>query len=127
MISKGHSSIDLLIVDVPQNLPVPGISDSSVLAWNKHSDNYFELVFYFAQSILHDDAVVLFIHSSKPGVLKELCKWAFTYGFEQICDWWSINNLLVASPNPLDEFRVRIQSYSFLFKFSFCITSLYFI
>ena len=78
--------INLLIADVLKNLAVPDISDSTVPIWNKHSKNYFELLFAFAQSNLHDNAVIYIVHSSKPKVLLNLCNWAFTFGFEQVHD-----------------------------------------
>ena len=41
-------------------------------------------------------------------------RYCFTFGFEQVQDWWSINDILLASSSPLDEFKVSIQSSSSL-------------
>ena len=49
-----------------------GVSDSAIPSWNIRSDNYFEALFSFAQSNLHDDAVILIIHSAEPQVLRDL-------------------------------------------------------
>ena len=119
-ITRGHTGINLLIVDVLENLLVPGISNSTVFTWNMRLENYFELLFAFAQSNLHDNVVIIFIHSSEPKVLLNLHEWAFIFGFEEICDWWGINNLLLASSSALDEFKVSIQSSSLLYNFARC-------
>ena len=97
---------------------MPGVSDSAIPSWNIQSDNYFEALFSFAQSNLHDDAVILIIHSAKPQVLKDLREWAFEFGYDQVRDWWGLNNLLLVSPSPVDEFRVGIHIlFFFLFLF----------
>ena len=97
---------------------MPGVSDFAILSWNIQSDNYFEALFSFAQSNLHDDAVILIIHSAEPQVLTDLREWAFEFGYDQVRDWWGLNNLLLASPSPLDEFRVGIHiHFFFLFLF----------
>ena len=49
---------------------MPGVCDSAIPTWNISSDNYFETLFSFAQSNLHDDAVILIIHSAEPQVLR---------------------------------------------------------
>ena len=41
---------------------------------------------------------------------------AFEFGYNQVHDWWGLNNLLLASPSPLDEFRIG-HSHPFLFSF----------
>ena len=106
--------IDLLIADAPENLPVSGVSDSAVLTWNMCSDHYFKALFTFVQSNLHDDAVILIIHSTELQVLKNLQEWAFEHGYEQVCDWWCLNNLLLVSPSPVDEFKVGNHFFSLL-------------
>ena len=85
---------------------MPGVFDSAVPSWNMHSDNYFEALFTFAHSNLHDDEVIIIIHSTEPQVLKDLREWTFKYGYKQVRDWWGLNNLLLASPSLVDEFKV---------------------
>ena len=97
---------------------MPGVSDSAIPSWNTRLDNYLEALFSFAQSNLHDDAVILIIHSAEPQVLRDLREWAFEFGYDQVRYWWGLNNLLLASPSPLDEFRVGIDiHFFFLFLF----------
>ena len=61
---------------------MPGVSDSAIPSWNIRSDTYFEALFSFAQSNLHDDAVILIIHSAEPQVLRDLREWAFEFGYD---------------------------------------------
>lgn len=70
--TANHSGIDLIIADVPENLPVPLVSDSMVPEWNKRSEGYFEYLFSFAAANLHDDAVLLVIHPNDPALLLDL-------------------------------------------------------
>ena len=93
---------------------MPGVSDSTVPTWNMRSDHYFEALFTFAYSNLHGDAVILIIHSIEPQILKDLQEWAFEYGYEQVCNWWGLNSLLLASPSPIDEFGVENHFFPFL-------------
>ena len=44
---------------------MPGVSDSAIPTWNIRSDNYFEALFSFAQSNLHDDAVIIVKESKR--------------------------------------------------------------
>ena len=97
---------------------MPRVSNSAVPTWNMRSNNYFKALFNFAHNNLHDDAVILIIHSVEPQVLKDLQEWAFEYGYDQVRSWWGLNNLLLASPSPVDEFRVGNRIFFFsLFLF----------
>ena len=97
---------------------MPGVFDFAVPTWNMYLDNYFKALFTFACSNLHDDVVILIIHSAELQVLKDFREWAFEYGYEQVRDWWGLNNLLLASPSPVDEFRVG-NHFFFFFLFLF--------
>ena len=59
-----HTGLDLIIADIPENLPVPGISASftSVPPWNMRSEGYVESIFEFGDAYLHDDAAILLFH-----------------------------------------------------------------
>ncbi len=61
-----HRGFDLLIADLPKELPVPLISPSSIPEWNKHDSDEIEAIFEFAFHFLHDDAYIfLFVSVSK--------------------------------------------------------------
>ena len=80
-----------------------GVSGSTVPTWNMHLDNYFKALFTFAHNNFHNDVVILIIHSIESQVLKDLREWAFEYAYNQVRDWWGLNNVLLASPSPVDE------------------------
>ena len=54
-----HKGFDLLIVDLPEGLPVLHISPSTVPEWNKHNTNEIEAIFEFSYFFLHDDVYIL--------------------------------------------------------------------
>ena len=95
--TANHSGLDLIIADVPENLPVPLVSSSAVPEWNKRSEGYFEYLFSFAAANLHDDAILLVIHPHDPALLLDLQNWAYTFEFELLRDWWGLNNLYLFS------------------------------
>ena len=66
---------------------MPRDSDFAVSTWNMRSDHYFEALFIFAHNNLHDDVVILIIHSTESQVLKDLQEWAFEYRYKQLHDW----------------------------------------
>ena len=83
-----HLGLDLIIADVPENLPVPMVSSSTVPEWNMRSEGYFEYLFWFAATNLHDDAIFLVIHPHDLVLLLDLQNWAYTIEFELFRDWW---------------------------------------
>ena len=81
-----HIGINLLIADVPENLPIPVISSSAIPDWNRRLEDYFEVFFTFATAHLYDDAVFLVIHPNDPAVNHALQNWSFTFDFELVRD-----------------------------------------
>ena len=98
LISTTHTGIDLLIADVLENLLVPVVSSSAIPDWNRRLEDYFEVLFTFAATHLHDDAVLLVIHPNDPVVAHALRNWAFTFDFELVQDWWGLNGLHLVYP-----------------------------
>jgi hypothetical protein len=87
----------LIIADIPENLPVPGIS-TTVPNWNKRVDNYVEYVFEMADTFLHDDGALVVIHCDDRDLMKEIDEAADQYDMKQLMDWWGINELCLALP-----------------------------
>jgi len=125
--SDVHKGLDLLFADIPENLPVPNIS-TDVPAWNKLPDSYFECLFAFANSNLHDDGVLVLVHCASPSFAKSIYDWANTYEFYIAEDWFGMNELDLQSPvvptgvvlyliPPLLFFNIHIQ---FLFILGHC-------
>jgi hypothetical protein len=55
------SGVDLMIVDIPEGLPVPIVSSppTSVLVWNSTDESFLPLVFDFGRSLVHDNGALL--------------------------------------------------------------------
>ena len=91
-----HTRLDLIIADIPENLPVPGIS-TLIPDWNKRAENYVETLFEMADMYFHDDGALVLIHSNDRSLLKEIDELADQYDMKLVRDWWGINELSLAS------------------------------
>lgn len=127
---KGHTGLDLLFADVPENLPVPKISSSlsDIPPWNKRASSYFNVLFDFATSILHDNGVLVLVHAAASDVTREVYNWAHTFDFHVAEDWFGMSELDLQSPT-LPTGVVSYSSfhsllYNALFCLSFCLTTL---
>lgn len=92
--------MDLLIVDVPDNLLVPRISNpsSSVLVWNMVDvDDFVETLFAFTVQHLSDDGAILLFLPQSSSVRKNVFGWGHAYGYIQYKDWLGINELRLSS------------------------------
>jgi hypothetical protein len=58
--------VDLMIVDIPEDLPVPMVSSppTSVPEWNSEDENLLAMVFDFGSSLVHDNGVLLLFHKN---------------------------------------------------------------
>jgi hypothetical protein len=56
--------VDLMIMDIPEGLPVPMVNSptSSIPEWNKRGDDFLQTVFDFASGLVHDNGVLLLFH-----------------------------------------------------------------
>lgn len=99
-IPNSNACIDLLIADVPDNLPVPYISNPTnvVPEWNNTpADEFVEPLFAFAQDHVGDDGGVLLFVPESPAIRKDVLAWAKAYGYSAYKDWWGINELRLSS------------------------------
>jgi hypothetical protein len=80
---KSHTGIDLLLVDVPDNLPVSAISTSSsdIPTWNCWGPSFFDDVFTFAEDNLHDNGVFVIMHPDAPKMHDDIRDWALECHF----------------------------------------------
>jgi hypothetical protein len=99
-VRSDKARVDLVIADMPEGLPVPGLSAPAhtVPKWNMVHPSWLEAVFEFADGHLHDDGALLIIHSRSPVVKATILKYAATYSFKKMKDWWGTNWLHLASP-----------------------------
>lgn len=99
MIPK-HPGIDLIFADAPENLPVPGVSPTEIPSWNKREENYFDLLFCFADYHLTDIGTILLMHPKDRRIERILDARAPVYDFRLVRDWWGFNPLPMASVLP---------------------------
>jgi hypothetical protein len=83
-VPKATPTLDLVIADISEGLPVPGIStpSSSIPSWNAKSDKFFLVLFSFCMQYLHDDGVLLIFHPEDPRWTKELSTYFFQLQFQ---------------------------------------------
>lgn len=92
-----HAGIDLIIADVPEDLPVPIVNPDFVPPWNTREEDYLENVFVFADYNLTDDGVILLMHARDRKIEEELEEHALEYDFKVVRDWWGFNQLRLSS------------------------------
>lgn len=97
--SDTRAAIDLLIADVPENLPVPGISKpaNSVPSWNMRPESYFYDIFEVADENIHDDGAFLLFYPDNVQLRAEIAGFCTTFHFKLYKDWWGFNSLPLAS------------------------------
>ena len=64
MLSKTRGFVDLIIVDVPEGLPVPGVSipPKEIPSWNAKDPLFIEGATDLADNLLQDDGALILIH-----------------------------------------------------------------
>jgi hypothetical protein len=97
--SGNHPCVDLILVDQPEGLPVPGISNpiSSLPLWNQDSKKWLEPIFYFADQHLQDDGALIIIHPFRLSTKSNILGYCKSYGFEIRKEWWGMNRLHLTS------------------------------
>jgi hypothetical protein len=91
---------DLVIADIPENLPVPNVSDPSysVPSWNALDSDFLGELFDFADEILHDDGALLLFHHVDNGDFRESIESHFAaFGFTMFKEWLGVNRLRLSS------------------------------
>jgi hypothetical protein len=77
------TGIDLMIVDIPEGLPVPIVSSlpTSVPVWNSANENFLPLVFDFGSSLVHDNGALLLFHKDDLKLRADIKGYAKAYHF----------------------------------------------
>ena len=97
---------DLVIADIPENLPVPNVSDPSysVPSWNALDSDFLGELFDFADEILHDDGALLLFHPDDNGDIRESIEDHFAaFGFTIFKEWLGVNRLRLSSAKHKDK------------------------
>jgi hypothetical protein len=92
---NAKATLDLIIVDVPEDLPVPTVSDPAdvVPPWNQSADSLLKAVFVFVEDCLHDDGAIIVIHPFEVDAKSTILGYYVEYGFETRKEWLCMNRL----------------------------------
>ena len=102
-VQGASAGVDLMIMDVPEGLPVPMVSDpaSSVPEWNKLPERFVETVFEFASGLVHDNGVLLLFHPDDLQMKADIRGCLKAYQFSLFKEFMGVNRLqLTSARNP---------------------------
>jgi hypothetical protein len=113
-----HTSVDLMIVDILDDLPIPDLSSppTFVPKWNKRKKGFLEVVFDFANTHLHDNGAILLFFSDDLDVKVDLKGLMNAYGFLAFKEWMGVNWLYMTSTRDHSK-DVRLAQPSTTFAF----------
>ena len=97
---------DLVIANIPENLPVPNVSDPahSAPSWNAFDLDFFGELFNFADEIIHDDGTLLLFHLDDNGDFRENIQDQFpSFGFTIFKDWLGVNRFCLHFAKHVDK------------------------
>jgi hypothetical protein len=114
----------LMIVDIPEGLPVPIVSSppTSVPVWNSADVNFLPLVFDFGSSLVHDNGAFLLFHKDDLKLRADIRGYAKAYHFSIFKEWTGINRLPITSPRDASK---TVSGSSLLICFILVFTSIY--
>jgi hypothetical protein len=97
--------VDLMIVDIPEGLPVPMVSSppSSVPQWNSEDKNFLPILFVLGSSLVHDNGVLLLFHKDDPKFRASIRGFVKAYHFSIMKDWTGINCLPITSARDVSK------------------------
>jgi hypothetical protein len=93
------SGVDLMIVDIPEDLPIPIVSSppTSIPVWNSIDESFLHLVLDFGSSLVHDNGALLFFHKDDLKLKADIRSYANAYHFKILKAWTRINQLPLTS------------------------------
>jgi hypothetical protein len=93
------AGVDLMIVDIPEGLPVPMVSSppTSVPDWNLEHKSFLSMVFDIGGSLVHDNGVLLFFHKDDLKLRADIRAYSKAYHFSILKEWTGINRLPITS------------------------------
>jgi hypothetical protein len=98
---KGVSGtgVDLMILDIPEGLPVPMVSSSptSIPVWNSEDVNFLPVSFALGSTLVHDGGALLLFHKDDLKLRALIRSTARAYHFTMLKEWTGINRLPITS------------------------------
>ena len=98
-VQGASAGVDLMILDIPEGLPVPMVSDpaSSVPEWNKLPERFVETIFEFASGLVHDNGVLLLFHLDDLQMKADIRGCLKAYHFSLFKEFMGVNCLQLIS------------------------------
>jgi hypothetical protein len=92
--------VDLILADIPEGLPVLGISNppTSIPTWNEETPEWLQPIFDFADNHLHDDGAIILFHPFRMTTKAMIIGYCVCFGFHDLKEWWGMNRLHLTSP-----------------------------
>ena len=120
--------MDMVIIDVPEGLPVPGIhADSIVPIWNSHPTRvndrgrkespFIHSCFELVGELLRDGAPLIVFYPDSKFISTELMGWADWAGFEEETKWFVINSLPLSRDGQLGQTQKCFMAKCFVRNF----------
>ena len=108
--AEARAGVDVIFIDSPENLPVPGISllPNEVPKWNADPDaEALQSACSFAAEHLHDDGCIVVLHSYSKKSKEDIAGVCETYDFVKKKDWMGMNRMHLTSA--LDQTKTVIS------------------
>ena len=123
-VQGASARVDLMIMDVPEGLPVPMVSDpaSSIHEWNKLPERFVETIFEFASGLVHDNGVLLLFHPDDLQMKADIRGCLKAYHFSLFKEFMGVNRLQLTSAR--NASKTVNESYILKFFVSFALPSL---
>jgi hypothetical protein len=98
-VAKKGVGVDLMIFDIPKNLPIPNMSilSSSIPNWNQMHKDLLVSVFDFASGHVHDDGVLLLFLPNDLKLKAILQGYMEAYHFSIYQEWMGVNRVQLTS------------------------------
>lgn len=111
---------DLVIAEIPDGMPVPGISteSSTVPVWNALVPDFLKIVIGFSRKFMHDDGALLLFHPDNPQLKREIGSWLNNNNLKHKDDWMIVNSMHLTHPTTPDKY----VSDSFVFIYPYTLS-----
>jgi hypothetical protein len=124
--------VDLMIADVPEDLPVPFVSSprTAVPEWNSYhvvegGTPFLSIVFAMGSMLVHDNGALLLFHKDDLKVRADIRGSANSYHWKILKEWTGINRLPLTSARDASKTVSGSNLVICSIHFHSCISTLY--
>ena len=120
--------VDLMVVDIPEALPVPMVSSprTAVPAWNSIDESFLQMVFAMGSSLVHDNGVLLLFHKDDLQLRADIRGFANAYHWKIFKEWTGINRLPLTNARDASKTVSGSNLVICIILVNSCISKLYF-